>query len=162
EGQRRPDQARLHARTDRSGPGATHRRRHVRWADERRRHRARRVHQAPPTLQRTRGGGGVRRRGGHAVRALTPVAGPYRWCGLRLDADFDFPELLPGTDPGAPTWRITVNEGRAPSRPDRRWFNRWRFPDGRRWVAFARDPEGYILRFPELGDFDVKPEARRI
>ena len=75
--------------------------------------------------------------------------------------DLEFPELLPNPDPDLRTWRIACRDGRAPRRPGRRWFHRWRFPDGRRWVAFARDPGGYILRF-EVADFDVRPGDQHI
>jgi len=92
-----------------------------------------------------------------------PNVTTYQWCELTLDADLDLPELpQSGPAAGAPTWQVTMREGAAPRRPGRRWFHHWRFPDGRRWVAFARDPEGYILRFPHLADFDVRPETSEI
>ena len=87
----------------------------------------------------------------------------YRWCGLRLETEFDFPELkAAGAAPDAPAWVLTTTHGRAPRRAKRRWFHRWRTPDGRRWVAFARDETGYVLRFPDIADFDVHPAERRI
>lgn len=82
---------------------------------------------------------------------------------MRLDTEIDFPELSGlGPLPDAPAWRLTSTPGRAPRRPGRRWFHRWRNPDRRRWVAFARDDAGYVLRFPGIADFDIHPAARRI
>jgi len=81
----------------------------------------------------------------------------YRWCGLTIRTDIEIPELPPAIDAGDREWRVRLQAGRAPRREGRRWFHRWRFPDGRRWVAFARDRAGYILRFPGLADFDVRP-----
>jgi hypothetical protein len=86
----------------------------------------------------------------------------YRWCGLTLATDIEFPELNAAPGHGVGDWRILGRTGRAPRRAGRRWFHRWRFPDGRRWVAFARDPAGYVLRFPGLVDFDVRPAERLI
>ena len=87
----------------------------------------------------------------------------YRWCGLTLRTDVDLPELAPAAvDSGGREWLVRLRRGRAPRRAGRRWFHRWRFPDGRRWVAFARDPAGYILRFPALADFDVRPAEQLI
>lgn len=85
----------------------------------------------------------------------------YAWCGLTLLTEIEFPEL-PESTRGGREWRLTLARGRAPRRSGRRWFHRWRFPDGRRWVAFARDPIGYVLRFPGLVDFDVRPDQHVI
>jgi hypothetical protein len=87
----------------------------------------------------------------------------YRWCGLRLETNIEFPELAgAGAAPDGLAWHLSAAEGRAPRRAGRRWFHRWRTPDGKRWVAFSRDEAGYVLRFPEIGDFDVQPALRRI
>ena len=86
----------------------------------------------------------------------------YRWCGLTIRTDIDIPELVPAANAGEREWVVRLGTGRAPRRDGRRWFHRWRFPDGRRWVAFARDPAGYLLRFPALADFDVRPAGRLI
>jgi len=34
-------------------------------------------------------------------------------------------------------------------------FQEWIFPDGTLWTRFYRTVEGYLLRFPDLGDFDI-------
>lgn len=86
----------------------------------------------------------------------------YRWCGLTILTDIEFPELAEIGGPHDAYWRLALREGRAPRRAGRRWFHRWRFPNGRRWVAFARDPVGHVLRFPGLVDFDVRTAEQLI
>lgn len=96
-------------------------------------------------------------------RATAAEVPTYQWADLRLSTDFELPELT-AADTGASTdeWRVHRRDGRAPLRPPRRWFHRWRQPDGRRWLSFARHPGGYLLRFSGLADFDVRPDAREI
>jgi hypothetical protein len=38
-------------------------------------------------------------------------------------------------------------------------FQEWTFPDGTLWTRFYRTGEGYLLRFPDLGDFDVSADG---
>ena len=38
-------------------------------------------------------------------------------------------------------------------------FHKWMFPDGTPWTYFYRKGEGYLLRFPGLGDFDVSADG---
>ena len=87
----------------------------------------------------------------------------YAWADLRLSTDFTLPELT-GGDAGASAeeWGVRRSDARLPIRPPRRWFHRWRQPDGSRWLSFARYPGGYVLRFAGLADFDVRPDARQI
>jgi len=88
----------------------------------------------------------------------------YRWCDLALRTDVEIVELPRVESPSGTSdeWRITIEAGAAPERPKREWFHQWALPDGRKWVAFARDAGGYLLRFPGLVDFDVVPSARTI
>ena len=96
-------------------------------------------------------------------RATATEVPTYEWADLRLSTDFELPELSAG-DTGASTdeWRVHRSDGRPPLSPPRRWFHRWRQPDGRRWLSFARYPGGYVLRFSGLADFDVRQDARQI
>ena len=38
-------------------------------------------------------------------------------------------------------------------------FHRWSFPDGTPWTEFHRTATGYLLRFPDLGDYLVSPDG---
>jgi hypothetical protein len=86
----------------------------------------------------------------------------YRWCGLTLSSELPLPELPPAGGTHADDWRVRMDDGRAPLHPGRRWFHHWRFPDGRRWLSFARHASGYLLRFPRLADFEVRSRDREI
>lgn len=39
-------------------------------------------------------------------------------------------------------------------------FHRWTFPDGTVWTLFYRLDSGYLLRFPDLADFEVSRDGR--
>ena len=88
----------------------------------------------------------------------------YQWCQLTLRSDIELPELRPAPEEqgAGHDWHIRMNRGRAPRRADRHWFHHWRFPDGRRWLSLARYAGGYLVRFPGLVDFDVRPGDREI
>ncbi|MBE0621758.1 MAG: hypothetical protein IH605_14285 [Burkholderiales bacterium] len=38
-------------------------------------------------------------------------------------------------------------------------FHQWRFPDGTLWTQFFRTNAGYLLRFPDLADFQVSSDG---
>ena len=39
-------------------------------------------------------------------------------------------------------------------------FHKWTFPDGAAWTLFYRLDSGYLLRFPDLADFEVSRDGR--
>ena len=39
-------------------------------------------------------------------------------------------------------------------------FHQWTFPDGTEWTLFYRLDSGYLLRFPNLADFEVSRDGR--
>lgn len=41
-------------------------------------------------------------------------------------------------------------------------FHEWIFPDGSRWTQFYRNECGYLLRFPDLADFQVSADGKEI
>ncbi|MDG4560878.1 MAG: hypothetical protein P9E88_06255 [Candidatus Competibacter sp.] len=41
-------------------------------------------------------------------------------------------------------------------------FHAWTFPDGTLWTAFYRTNDGYLLRFPDLADFQVSVDALHV
>lgn len=41
-------------------------------------------------------------------------------------------------------------------------FHQWAFPDGTLWTQFFRTDAGYLLRFPELADFEVSADGRSV
>jgi hypothetical protein len=43
-----------------------------------------------------------------------------------------------------------------------RAFHEWILRDGTTWCAFHRGSDGYVLRFPDIADFDVSPDGRHV
>ena len=41
-------------------------------------------------------------------------------------------------------------------------FHAWAFPDGTPWTEFHRRGRDYLLRFPELADFEVSHDGRSV
>jgi hypothetical protein len=41
-------------------------------------------------------------------------------------------------------------------------FHQWTFPDGTLWTQFFRQGAGYLLRFPDLADFEVSADGRSV
>ena len=41
-------------------------------------------------------------------------------------------------------------------------FHQWAFPDGTLWTQFFRKGSSYLLRFPELADFEVSADGRSV
>ncbi len=41
-------------------------------------------------------------------------------------------------------------------------FHQWAFPDGTLWTQFFRQGAGYLLRFPDLADFEVSADGTRV
>ena len=41
-------------------------------------------------------------------------------------------------------------------------FHQWAFPDGTLWTQFFRQGGGYLLRFPDLADFEVSADGARV
>lgn len=87
----------------------------------------------------------------------------YEWADLRLSTTFDVVELPLASPAGCgDEWRVFRRDTDAPFDARRRWFHRWRDPDGRRWLSFARVPGGYLLRFHGLADFEIRSAERSI
>jgi hypothetical protein len=41
-------------------------------------------------------------------------------------------------------------------------FHQWVFPDGTLWTSFHRVAPGYVLRFPDLADYEVSADGYRV
>jgi hypothetical protein len=91
----------------------------------------------------------------------------YRAFGLTIASSVPLPELGRSS-----AGRPDISIGVAPTviaavAPDD-WFHTWRGKDARGrgirrpWLSFARTDTGYLLRFPDLADFEVSPAGDRI
>jgi hypothetical protein len=58
--------------------------------------------------------------------------------------------------------QLTIVSARPPLTLSTEPFHKWDFPDGTRWAAFYRTPSGYLIRFPDLADFEVSPDGRQV
>jgi hypothetical protein len=61
---------------------------------------------------------------------------------------------------------LTVHYSEQPARPlvtiQDAPFHQWSFPDGTLWTQFYRQGGGYLLRFPDLADFEVSADGRTV
>jgi hypothetical protein len=84
----------------------------------------------------------------------------YRVCGMRLRSAVALPEL---TRVASGRADCALSISRSPVRTDGvDWFHRWRPKSGPTWLHIGRGDRRYVLRFPDLADFDVSPSGRRI
>ena len=52
-----------------------------------------------------------------------------------------------------------ISDARAHAEPHATLFHEWSFPDGSPWTRFYRTEPGYLLRFPELADFELSRDG---
>lgn len=84
----------------------------------------------------------------------------YRVSGMRLRSAVALPELTRLADGRA---GCALSVSRAPVRTAGvEWFHRWRPKSGPTWLHIGRGDGRYVLRFPDLVDFDVSHSGRRI
>jgi len=58
--------------------------------------------------------------------------------------------------------RYSVAPARVQLQVDSEPFHRFEFDDGTVWTEFYRTGDGYLLRFPELADFDVSADGTEV
>lgn len=84
----------------------------------------------------------------------------YRVCGMRLQSAVALPELRRVAD-GRVDCALSVSRA-AVATDGVEWFHRWRPKSGPTWLHIGRGDRRYVLRFPDLADFDVSQSGRRI
>jgi hypothetical protein len=60
------------------------------------------------------------------------------------------------------TLEYTAHGEREQQPIERAPFNEWHTPNGSLWAQFYREPAGYLLRFPQLADFEVSADGKRV
>jgi hypothetical protein len=89
----------------------------------------------------------------------------YRVFGVRVASQFELPELIPAAGRRA---HISIELASEDFAEPTAWFHSWhgRNASGKArrtpWLSFARTDVGYLLRFPDLADFEVSRAADRI
>lgn len=85
----------------------------------------------------------------------------YRVSDITLASNIALPELPPGN--GSEPQSSFQLAGPGDARPQAsEWFHQWTLPGRPAWLAFARHPAGYLLRFQDFGDFLVSADGRRV
>jgi energy-coupling factor transporter ATP-binding protein EcfA2 len=90
----------------------------------------------------------------------------YRLYGLTLASEIALPEVAAVATRAAAD--ITIDRASRDFPEPTEWFHTWRGRDAsgrtrrRPWLSFARTAQGYLLRFPDLADFEVSSQGDRI
>lgn len=58
------------------------------------------------------------------------------------------------------SFTILESRNQAPLESD--MFHRWELPDGQIWTEFHREMNGYLLRFPDIADFQISKDGKVI
>lgn len=91
----------------------------------------------------------------------------YNICGLTLASNVQLPELNMATTPDAECTFCIMPSGPFLS-GEIEWFHKWYIEGDKEedekepWVCFARDNNGYLLRFPSCGDFFISQDVSAI
>lgn len=86
----------------------------------------------------------------------------YRVSDIVIESAIELPELLEagGSEPACV---IEQADGADPDEVPGPWIHHWRQEDGSVWLSCAkREGGGYLLRFPDLADFEIAPDGCRI
>jgi hypothetical protein len=58
--------------------------------------------------------------------------------------------------------QLCIADERVQAEPGNPPFHEWIFPDGTRWTQFHRSRDGFLLRFPELADYQLSADSLRV
>lgn len=85
----------------------------------------------------------------------------YQLCDFVLESNVALPELLVvGGTESSRTFHL--HGARSQESLINRWFRQTHLLNGGVWLAFARQGNGFILRFPSMADFSVSADGREI
>lgn len=85
----------------------------------------------------------------------------YAICNIALESDLNLPELE-WAKGHTPEIRFLMSRTALSDGADCEWLHTWTLPGGTPWLVIGRQGRGYLLRFPEMVDFAVSPDARAI
>lgn len=89
----------------------------------------------------------------------------YRFGRASLRCDRELPTLTPSPESQADVLVVLANPTQSDATPPpepEQWLHHWRQDDERITLSLARSGEGFLLRAPELCDFDLQPASRQI
>lgn len=85
----------------------------------------------------------------------------YRVCGFTLQSNIMIPNLPPASD-RRPWWRFSLHSKPAQARIRDKWICQQTRSRGSVWRSIGRLPDGLLVRFPNLADFAISGDGRRI
>ncbi len=85
----------------------------------------------------------------------------YRYCGTTIVSSIELPMLERGAA-GEAALAIEADPPSDLAVTRHHWFHHWRVGRGTPWLSFAREDDGYLLRFPSLADFLVGNDGRLV
>lgn len=84
----------------------------------------------------------------------------YKYCDFILQSNVPLSGLVTAMGEAAYTFQL-IPIGR-PEPVLSNWLHLWRYPDGKVWLACAKQKSGYLLRFHYLADFLVSAAGKQI
>lgn len=85
----------------------------------------------------------------------------YQICRLALESNIPLPELRTAVA-GEELATFELRSQALPEPAPQQWSHHWQFPDGQVSLSIADYDYGYLLRFPEKGDFHLSADGARI
>jgi hypothetical protein len=85
----------------------------------------------------------------------------YQVSGLTVQSNTPLPEL-PLADGRERLCAFQLLPAQSSQSVALQWFHQWVLSDGTVWLSFAKCRSGYLLRFPDLADFLVSADGKKI
>jgi hypothetical protein len=85
----------------------------------------------------------------------------YKVSGFTVQSNIPLPEL-PHADGREPLCVFQLLPAQSPQPAALQWFHQWLLSDGKVWLSLAKYRSGYLLRFPDLADFLVSSDGKKI
>lgn len=84
----------------------------------------------------------------------------FHVCGKVLESNIQIPEL-PSANQLKPDLTFYFSPA-ITAQQEFDWFQQWSFPNGEKWLSFAKTEGGYLLRFTALADFQISADGKKI
>jgi hypothetical protein len=84
----------------------------------------------------------------------------HAYCGFSIFSNIAIPEL-PSTPGDQGSFWFSLETGSTPG-PDPDWLHHWLSPREEKLLSYGRTYSHHLLRFPDIADFILSPNARKI
>ena len=85
----------------------------------------------------------------------------YSLCEVSIESDIPLPELS-SAESREPEFTFALHSGQPYCWDDCEWQNTWYVGEDTPWLLLGKQDDEYLLRFPELADFAVSKDTRKI